>query len=92
MTRHTKDKAREYLERDEEIAASRERGMTHGEIGDALGMTESAVSMSYSRYKRALEGSGVVAVSGRIPESEHAEFKAMTARAKPLIKALRGKS
>ena len=92
VTRHTRATAEEYLKRGERIAAMREDGMTHAEIALDMDMTESAVSMSESRRKRALEGSGVVAVNGRIPEAEHAEFQAMTERAKPLIKALRGGS
>ena len=92
MTRHDRDAAQAYKTRNDDIASLRGFGWTYREIGKYMDMTESAVSMAYSRHKKALEGSGVVAVSGRIPEAEHAEFQAMTERAKPLIRNLRGES
>lgn len=92
MTRHNKEAAQAYKIRTETIALHVEAGKTHPQIGELMGMTPSAVAMSETRRKRALKGTPVTAVSGRILEAERAEFIAMTERAKPAIKALRGES
>lgn len=92
MTRHSKEAAEAYKIRTETIALYIEEGKTYPQIGKIMGMTIAAVGMSERRRKLALNGTPVTAVSGRILSSEHDEFKAMTERAKPAIKALRGES
>ena len=92
MTRSRKQSADHYYKRGERIAALAEEGRSQKEISSIVGISVKAVCTTLYRRKMALAGSGVVAVNGRIPESERAEFQAMTERAKPLIKALRGES